>query len=160
MLSLYDEVLSISIFAPIETNPSAESTETSEIEKPTETEQSTETEQPNKVEQATESQQSIETEQSTEASSELVDGMRPEFKEAMDSYEEFFDEYCAFMKKYKDSNNAISLLGDYTNYMTKYVDMTEKMNEWNSDEEMTNEELKYYIEVTGRINQKLLDISM
>ncbi len=32
----------------------------------------------------------------------LVNGMRPKFKEAMDSYEAFYDEYCTFMKKYND----------------------------------------------------------
>ncbi len=34
-------------------------------------------------------------------SDELVDGMRPEFKAAMDSYEEFYDDYCELMKKYE-----------------------------------------------------------
>lgn len=33
---------------------------------------------------------------------ELVDGMRPEFKEAMASYEAFYDEYCNIMKKYAE----------------------------------------------------------
>ena len=30
---------------------------------------------------------------------DLVDGMRKDFKDAMDSYEAFMDEYVAFMKK-------------------------------------------------------------
>lgn len=33
-----------------------------------------------------------------DSSTDLVNGMRPEFKEAMDSYEAFYDEYCAFKK--------------------------------------------------------------
>ena len=36
--------------------------------------------------------------------SDMVDGMHRDFKEAMDSYEEFFDEYVAFMKKYENSD--------------------------------------------------------
>lgn len=32
----------------------------------------------------------------------MVDGMRVSFKEAMDSYEKFFDEYVAFMKNIKN----------------------------------------------------------
>ena len=32
---------------------------------------------------------------------DLVDGMRPEFKEAMDSYEEFYEEYCEVSKGLK-----------------------------------------------------------
>lgn len=34
---------------------------------------------------------------------ELVDGMRPEFKEEMDNYEAFYDEYCDIMKKYVEN---------------------------------------------------------
>ncbi len=46
-----------------------------------------------------------------------------EFKAAMDSYEAFFDEYVAIMKKYKDNPMDMSILADYTNYMGQYVDM-------------------------------------
>ena len=34
----------------------------------------------------------------------LVDGMRPDFKAAMDSYETFFEYYCEFMENYDTSN--------------------------------------------------------
>ncbi len=37
--------------------------------------------------------------ESAENNSDLVDGMRPEFKEAMDSYAAFYEEYCAVLKK-------------------------------------------------------------
>lgn len=88
----------------------------------------------------------------------LVDGMRPEFKESMDSYEAFFDEYIAFMKKYSEnSNNAISMIGEYTKFMTKYTEAMEKMDAM-EDEELNDVELSYYIEVTARINKKLLSI--
>lgn len=44
--------------------------------------------------------------------SDMVDGMHRDFKEAMDSYEEFFDEYVAFMKKYENSDNPMSMFSD------------------------------------------------
>ena len=88
----------------------------------------------------------------------LVDGMRPEFKESMDSYEAFFDEYIAFMKKYSENpNNVVSMLGEYTKFMTKYTEAMEKMDAI-GEEELNAEELKYYIDVTGRINKKLVDV--
>ena len=90
---------------------------------------------------------------------ELVDGMRPEFKEAMDSYEEFFDEYCKFMKKYAKSSDQISLLSDYTIYMEKYADAMDKMNKLGEDN-LNDTELKYYTKVTLRINEKLLDVAV
>lgn len=90
---------------------------------------------------------------------DLIDGMRPEFKEAMDSYEEFFNEYCDFMKKFSESPGDLTLLGEYANYMSKYSEMTEKMNALDNGE-MNDAELKYYLEVTERINKKLLDTAL
>lgn len=92
----------------------------------------------------------------TSSDSSDSDVIRPEFKEAMDSYEEFFDEYCEFMKKYTASPNDFTLLVDYLDYMTKYTEMMEKLDEMN-ESEMTDSELKYYLEVLNRINQKLID---
>lgn len=89
----------------------------------------------------------------------LVDGMRPGFKEALDSYEDFFDEYCDFMKKFNESPNDLSLLGEYTEYLTQYSETMEKMGELD-DGEMNDAELKYYLEVTNRINQKLIDAAL
>lgn len=89
-------------------------------------------------------------------SGELINGMRPEFKEAMDSYEAFFDEYCAFMKTYNSSSNPTSMLNDYLNFMSRYTETMNKLNEIN-DDEMNNAELLYYTEVMVRINQKLLE---
>ena len=84
--------------------------------------------------------------------------MRPEFKETMDSYEAFFDEYCTFMKKYNSSSNPTSMLSDYMNFMSRYTEAMTKIYEI-SDDEMNNAELLYYTEVMARINQKLLDIN-
>lgn len=96
--------------------------------------------------------------QDTEAAptSSTVEGVRPDFKEAMDSYEAFFDEYIAFMKKYDESSNTASMLTDYADYMTKYADTMNKMSVL-QDSEMSAEESDYYVEVTTRINKKLIE---
>lgn len=85
--------------------------------------------------------------------------IRPEFKEALDSYEEFFDEYCSFMKKYKENPTDLGLLMEYTDFLTKYTDAMKKMSALN-DGSLNNEELKYYLQVTNRINEKLLDAAL
>ena len=89
---------------------------------------------------------------------DLVDGMRKDFKDAMDSYEAFMDEYVAFMKKYSDNPSDVSLLADYTKYMSKYADMVEKFDKWES-EDLNDAELAYYIDVQARVSKKLLDVA-
>lgn len=88
----------------------------------------------------------------------LVDGMRKDFKDAMDSYEAFIDEYVAFMKKYSDNPSDVSLLADYTKYMSKYTDMVEKFDKWES-EDLNDAELAYYIDVQARVSKKLLEVA-
>ena len=88
----------------------------------------------------------------------LVDGMRKDFKDAMDSYEAFIDEYVAFMKKYSDNPSDVSLLADYTKYMSKYADMVEKFDKWES-EDLNDAELAYYIDVQARVSKKLLEVA-
>lgn len=100
-----------------------------------------------------------ETPEENKPAENLVDGMRPEFKEALDSYEDFFDEYCDFMKKFNESPDDLTLLGEYTEYLTQYSETMEKMGELD-DGEMNDAEMKYYLEVTNRINEKLLDAAL
>ncbi len=88
----------------------------------------------------------------------LVDGMRKDFKDAMDSYEAFMDEYVAFMKKYSDNPSDVGLLADYTKYMSKYADMVEKFDKWES-EDLNDAELAYYIDVQARVSKKLLEVA-
>lgn len=101
----------------------------------------------------------VEAEQPTESDTPTTptSGIRPEFQEAMDSYEEFFDKYVEFMKKYIDSGYPISMLSDYTELMSQYVETMEAMEKL-GEEEMSSEEAAYYLEVTTRINKKLLDV--
>lgn len=82
--------------------------------------------------------------------------IRPEFKELIDSYEAFFDEYCRFMKKYSENPNDLSLLNDYTNFLKQYAETMEKLETLDS-QEMNDAERKYYTEAMLRINQKLME---
>ena len=86
-----------------------------------------------------------------------TNGIDPDFKAAMDSYEEFMDEYVAFMKKYMDNPNDVGLLVDYADYMRKYADFVEDFEKW-ENEELNIEETAYYIEVKGRVSKKLLEV--
>ncbi len=89
---------------------------------------------------------------------ETSDGLRPEFKEAMDSYEAFFDEYCDFLEQYKQDPSNLKLLAEYSEMLTKLSEMEESFGEW-KEEDMSKEELAYYLEVSNRITQKLLVVS-
>ena len=83
--------------------------------------------------------------------------IRPEFKEYMDSYEAFMDEYIEFMQKYEkaDSSSAALMLYDYYRLMERYSEFTEKLDAMD-ESDYTNAEWAYYLEVTNRVNQKLL----
>lgn len=87
-----------------------------------------------------------------------ADGVDPELKAFLDSYEKFIDEYILFMKKYmEDPGNAVSMLGEYASIMEKYGEFAEAVEKYD-EKEMSTADAKYYLEVTNRINQKMLDI--
>ena len=96
--------------------------------------------------------------EAVEEESETSEGVTPEFKELMDSYEEFVDEYCEFMEEYEDSDDIMSMMDDYTEYMQKLADYSEKLDAYDEDD-MSDADLSYYLEVTNRCNQKLLEVA-
>ena len=49
------------------------------------------------------------------------------------------------------------MLGEYSEIMTRYAVFAEKIDEYDS-KTMSTEDAKYYIEVTSRCSQKMLDI--
>ena len=89
---------------------------------------------------------------------ESSDDLDPEFKEMMDSYEAFFDEYIAFMEKYKENPTDMSLLSELSEMLTKEAEMLKEM-EGLDQSEMSSAELAYYLEVTGRIYEKLAKVT-
>ncbi|MBR1703360.1 MAG: zinc-ribbon domain-containing protein [Lachnospiraceae bacterium] len=88
---------------------------------------------------------------------ELVDGMRPSFKEAMDAYEEFYVEYCELLKSYNANPTDMSLLSKYTNMIIKAEEVDKKFNAWENDD-LNEAELKYYTNVNLRVLQMLTDV--
>lgn len=85
-------------------------------------------------------------------------GLRPEFKEAMDSYEAFFDDYCDFLEQYQQNPSDLELLAEYSEMLTKLSEMEASFGEW-KEADMSKEELAYYLEVSNRITQELLAVS-
>jgi len=83
-----------------------------------------------------------------------LSGIRPEFKEELEKYEAFFDEYIEFMDTYSKSDNTAVLLAEYTKYMQKYNEAMEALDKMD-EMEMSPEEAALYAEVTLRINTKL-----
>ena len=71
------------------------------------------------------------------------------FKQAMDAYEAFFDEYVSVMQS-MDWIKLAEFMGKYT----QYLEELEKIGE----EELTEAELAYYMEVYARIMYKLSKI--
>ncbi len=102
---------------------------------------------------------------SAEAENETVaevaidtNGIRPEFKEAMDSYEAFYTEYCELLKKYTENPTDLTLLSKYGEMIAKAEEVDEAFEAWDEDD-MTGEELNYYLEVNNRVLQKIADMA-
>lgn len=111
-------------------------------------------------EKAAEEETEKETEKETKAEKKEAkdDGeASADFKETMDEYEEFMNDYVDFMKKYENSDDTASMLADYGEMMSQYAEFTEKIDAINEDE-LSSSDYAYYMEVTGRVNQKLAEL--
>ena len=86
-------------------------------------------------------------------------GVSDDFKAMMDAYEEFIDEYIAFMNKYNQNPSDMELMSEYFDFMTKYAEYADKIAKL-EDSEMTDEEAAYYLEVTTRVANKLAQASL
>ena len=110
------------------------------------------------VEAVEEKEEQVAEEESAQEEKETINGVDPDLKAFLDSYEAFMDEYVDFMKKYmNDPGNAISMLTEYTEIMVKYEDFADKIDKYDSDS-MSTEDAKYYLEVVNRCNQKMLEM--
>lgn len=92
-----------------------------------------------------------------EETAETPEGIRPEFKAAMDAYESFYDEYCAFLTKYQANPTDLTLLLKYAELMAEAEKMNKAFAEWETAD-MNQEEMKYYLEVTTRVQQKMIEL--
>ena len=77
----------------------------------------------------------------------------------MDAYEAFIDEYIEFMELYNQNPSDTELMTQYLDYMTKYNEYMTTISNLKNDD-MTDEELAYYLEVTNRCSQKLIQAGM
>ena len=82
-----------------------------------------------------------------------------DFKEVMDEYEAFMDEYIEFMQTYNQNPTDAELMSQYMDVMAEYSSYSVKIASLKNDE-LTDEELAYYIEVTNRVSQKLLNAGL
>lgn len=85
-----------------------------------------------------------------------AEGLRPEFKEAMDAYEDFYNEYFEILEKYSKNPTDVSILTKYLSMLSKMNDVDKAFQAWDSSD-LNAEELKYYLDLTARISKRLLD---
>lgn len=112
------------------------------------------------VEMETEESEPAETaeEASDEDSSADSGVLSPEFKKTMDDYEAWFDHYCEVMKKYQENPSDLELMSEMTDLLSEETEMLEQMENMDQSQ-MNSAELAYYIEVTARIEKKLLEVA-
>ncbi|MBR3377159.1 MAG: lipoprotein [Mogibacterium sp.] len=102
---------------------------------------------------------SEETESTESTDSEEDSGvLSPEFKKTMDDYEAWFDHYCEVMQKYEENPSDLELLSETTELLSEETVMLEEMENMDQSE-MNAAELAYYLEVTARIEKKLLEVA-
>ena len=112
------------------------------------------------VEMETEETEPADTaEETTDGDSSTDSGvLSPEFKKTMDDYEAWFDHYCEVMKKYQDNPSDLELMSEVTDLLSEETTMLDQMENMDQSE-MNSAELAYYIEVTARIEKKLLEVA-
>jgi len=113
-----------------------------------------------KKEKAEKEQKEKEQADNTESSSDSdsSSGIDPQFKQTMDDYEAFMNDYADFMEKYQNSDDVLSMSADYADMMEKYNQYMTEIDNIDEDE-LNEEELKYYNDVQHRVNERLLSVS-
>ena len=105
-----------------------------------------ETEKPKK-EESSKKEQSSKKESSKEESSES--------EEVSSSFKETMDKYVDIMKSY-DAND-VTMLSEYTELLSQYNTYMDKVSKIDEDE-LSSADLAYYLDVTNRVNKKLLEV--
>lgn len=155
-----DSKETVEISTEVESEKEVETEPIVEYETTEETQVTEETSEIENVEESIESEQATENEVVEEPVTEIVteDGVNPELKEMLDSYEVFVDQYVEFMEKYNsDPANTVSMLGEYSEMLQQYTDFADKINKYDASS-MSTEDYKYYIDVTTRCAQKMAQV--
>lgn len=86
-------------------------------------------------------------------------GVSAKVKDTLDEYEAFFDDYIAFMKKYKNATykDLDKMIDEYSDYIDKYSDIYGKLIDMGT-EKMSAKDYAYYTKVLARIEKKLADV--
>ncbi len=86
-----------------------------------------------------------------------INGIDPDFKEAVDSYEKFMNEYVDFINEFNAATDNTSMMAKYLEYMGQYADTMSKLDGL-EQEDLSTEEVIYYNEAMTRILKKLNEI--
>ncbi|OZG60019.1 hypothetical protein BLEM_2194 [Bifidobacterium lemurum] len=81
-----------------------------------------------------------------------------DFRSTMDSYEKFVDEYVAFIQKYKESGDSVSMLADYGSMMQRLNEYNQQLASFDQNS-FSVDDLAYYTEVMNRCNQKIASVA-
>ena len=153
-----NDVMEINISAPqknTDTSTTDEDTsdsDTTKSDEPSDTEGATSLSDGKKSGSSSGSEQPAQTERPSTTAND-------DFKATMDSYEAFFDEWIEFMTTYNAEGNPLSMLADYTQMMAQYTETMSKMDDID-ETTLTPEQQQYFLEVQGRINEKLLSANL
>ena len=153
-----NDVMEINISAPqknTDTSTTDEDTsdsDTTKSDEPSDTEGATSLSDGKKSGSSSGSKQPAQTEQPSATAND-------DFKATMDSYEAFFDEWIEFMTTYNAEGKPLSMLADYTQMMAQYTETMSKMDDID-ETTLTPEQQQYFLEVQGRINEKLLSANL
>lgn len=91
------------------------------------------------------------------AQSKEKSGVDPKLVEFLDSYEKFVDEYVDFMGKYTANPSDLTLMSEYADMLEEYNNFSIALSKYDTNN-MSNEDASYYLEVTTRCYQKLLNV--
>ena len=68
------------------------------------------------------------------------------------------NDYVDFMKEYTGSGSPASMLTEYLALMEDYSEYINSIDEYDPDE-MSVADAQYYLEVTTRVSEKLLEVA-
>lgn len=89
----------------------------------------------------------------TEKVTEKRTGIDPEFKAFWDGYEKYMDSYVKFM------NNPNPSSAEYLKVMSEYQSWLAKIDAYEDDDTLTNEEINYMTAVQLRVSAKLMTVN-
>ena len=122
-----------------------------------EPESATDTETVVESESESETETETETEPESETEPELIDGMRAEFKNAMDAYEKYVDKFAVFMRNYDNGGRGdISLLSDFVKFMSGIETEKSKFAAW-QEAGLNEAETAYFADVAARTDEILTE---